>query len=84
MDVLKIDKSFVDGLPDRQDDVVIARLIIRMAAQLGMITLAEGVENEAQLRFLKEAGCHLMQGYLKARPLPPEEVAALVSKIQGV
>ncbi|UZK02676.1 EAL domain-containing protein [Venatoribacter cucullus] len=84
LDVLKIDKSFVDGLPDRQDDVVIARLIIRMAAQLGMITLAEGVENEAQLRFLKEAGCHLMQGYLKARPLPPEEVAALVSKIQGV
>ena len=84
LDVLKIDKSFVDGLPDRQDDVVIARLIIRMAAQLGMITLAEGVENEAQLRFLKEAGCHLMQGYLTARPLPPEEVAALVSKIQGV
>lgn len=83
LDVLKIDKSFVDGLPDRQDDVVIARLIIRMAAQLGMITLAEGVENEAQLRFLKEAGCHLMQGYLKARPLPPEEVAALVSPLSA-
>lgn len=84
LDVLKIDKSFVDGLPHRQDDVVIARLIIRMAAQLGMITLAEGVENEQQLTFLKEAGCHLMQGYLKARPLPPEEVAALVLDVQGV
>nr|WP_292256891.1 EAL domain-containing protein [Marinospirillum sp.] len=78
LDVLKIDKSFVDGLPDRKDDVVIARLIIRMAAQLGMITLAEGVENEQQLTFLKEAGCHLMQGYLKARPLLPDEVAELI------
>ncbi|WP_114417999.1 bifunctional diguanylate cyclase/phosphodiesterase [Marinospirillum perlucidum] len=72
LDVLKIDKSFVDGLPGRQDDVVIARLIIQMAAHLGLTTLAEGVETEEQLEFLKSQGCHLMQGYLKARPLDSE------------
>lgn len=80
LNVLKIDKSFVDGLPDRKDDVVIAHLIIRMAAELGITTLAEGVETQEQLDFLKSAGCHLIQGYLLARPLPPEEVAALLSK----
>lgn len=78
LNVLKIDKSFVDGLPDRKDDVVIVYLIIRMAAELGITTLAEGVETQQQLDFLKEAGCHLIQGYLLARPLPPEEVAALL------
>ncbi len=78
LNVLKIDKSFVDGLPNRKDDVVIAHLIIRMAAELGITTLAEGVETQEQLTFLKSAGCHLIQGYLLARPLPPEEVAALV------
>lgn len=82
LDVLKIDKSFVDGLPDRQDDVAITRLIIRMAAQLGIVTLAEGVENQEQLDFLRDAGCDLMQGYLKARPLSPEAVTALVSGLE--
>jgi len=80
LNVLKIDKSFVDGLPDHQDGVVITHLIIRMAAQLGLTTLAEGVETQEQLDFLKSAGCHLIQGYLKARPLPPEEVAVLLRK----
>ena len=75
-----IDKSFVDGLPSRKDDVVITHLIIHMAAQLGITTLAEGVETQEQLDFLKSAGCHLIQGYLKARPLPPEEVAILLGK----
>lgn len=80
LNVLKIDKSFVDGLPSRQDDVVITHLIIHMAAQLGITTLAEGVETQEQLDFLKTAGCHLIQGYLKARPLPPEELAVLLGK----
>ena len=78
LDVLKIDKSFVDGLPNRNDDVVITHLIIHMAAQLGITTLAEGVETQEQLEFLKLAGCHLIQGYLLARSLPPEEVAELL------
>lgn len=81
LNILKIDKSFVDGLPDRNDDVVITRLIIRMAAQLGITTLAEGVETQEQLNFLKEAGCHFIQGYLLARPLPPEEIADLLRKV---
>lgn len=81
LNVLKIDKSFVDGLPNRKDDVVIAQLIIRMADELDIITLAEGVETQEQLDFLKEAGCHLIQGYLLARPLPPEEVADLLRKV---
>lgn len=80
LNLLKIDKSFVDGLPKRKDDVVIAQLIIRMADELGIITLAEGVETQEQLDFLKEAGCDLIQGYLLARPLPVEEIAALLRK----
>lgn len=81
LNVLKIDKSFVDGLPDRKDDVIIAHLIIRMAAELGITTLAEGVETQEQLDFLKAAGCHLIQGYLLARPLPPEEIEELLRKV---
>ncbi len=66
---LKIDQSFVQGLPDDQEDASIVETIIQMADGLDLETIAEGVETEAQLAFLRQHGCQQMQGYLLARPL---------------
>ncbi|GAB2497792.1 putative bifunctional diguanylate cyclase/phosphodiesterase [Arenimonas alkanexedens] len=74
LDKLKIDRSFVTDLPDSADDVVIARTIVAMAHQLRMRVAAEGVENEAQAKFLREIGCDELQGYHFARPVPAEEI----------
>ncbi len=78
LDVLKIDKSFVDDIPVQQDDMAIAATIISMGHTLGFKVLAEGVENEAQLRFLTEQGCDLYQGYLTSEPVPAEEFEQLL------
>nr|WP_232106550.1 EAL domain-containing protein [Pseudomonas mendocina] len=69
IDVLKIDRSFVDGLPDGEQDAQIARAIIAMAHSLNMMVIAEGVESHAQLEFLREHGCDEVQGYLLGRPM---------------
>jgi diguanylate cyclase (GGDEF)-like protein/PAS domain S-box-containing protein len=66
---LKIDRSFVRGLPDDESDVGIVRAILQMAQALGMKVIAEGVETEGQRRFLEEAGCHEFQGFLVAPAL---------------
>ncbi|WP_272891810.1 bifunctional diguanylate cyclase/phosphodiesterase [Stutzerimonas stutzeri] len=70
IDVLKIDRSFVDGLPEGEQDGQIARAIIAMAHSLGMSVIAEGVENQAQLDFLREHGCDEVQGFYLGRPIP--------------
>lgn len=61
--VLKIDKSFVDGVAHNQNDAAIAMTIISLGNNLGMKILAEGVENQEQIDFLKNAGCHEAQGF---------------------
>ena len=73
IDTLKIDQSFVRDLPDDPDDSAIVITIIAMARSLRLGLVAEGVETEAQLAFLKAHGCEEIQGYLAARPLPPED-----------
>ena len=73
LDTLKIDKSFVDKLgveKEQKDDVIVISHIITLAKELGFITLAEGAENEAQVRRLKELGCETVQGYYFSRPVP--------------
>ncbi|MEP4193462.1 MAG: EAL domain-containing protein, partial [Sneathiella sp.] len=72
--VLKIDKSFIDGVMVNAKDAAIARTIISLGENLGMEVLAEGVENLEQVAFLKEAGCHQAQGYVFSRPVPAEEI----------
>ena len=67
---LKIDKSFVDGLPDNPDSVSITRAIIGLAKNFGLAVTAEGVEHEAQLRFLQQEQCDEIQGYYYAKPMP--------------
>lgn len=71
-DTLKIDRGFIDGLDtDRQMDILV-RAMLDIADHLGMASIAEGVETEAQLSRLRELGCQYAQGYLFARPMPAE------------
>ncbi|MDR7298211.1 MULTISPECIES: bifunctional diguanylate cyclase/phosphodiesterase [Roseateles] len=70
---LKIDRSFVKGLPNDASDCGIANAIVQMGRALGLQVIAEGVETEAQRDFLAQAGCHEFQGYLYAPALRPEE-----------
>jgi len=75
---LKIDRSFVRDLENDAGDRAIVEAILRMAASLGMRTVAEGVETEAQLEFLRARGCDFLQGYWLARPMDAEAFAAFV------
>ena len=68
-DVLKIDRSFVSGLPNDRDDVLLVNAILAMAKGLDLKVVAEGVENEAQLNFLANQGCDLAQGFHLAKPM---------------
>ncbi|MFZ2405259.1 MAG: EAL domain-containing protein, partial [Methylobacter sp.] len=78
LDLLKIDKRFIDDIPFHQDDMEIAATIIAMGHILGFKVLAEGVETPEQLTFLQEKGCDMYQGYIKSRPIPAEEFAGLL------
>jgi diguanylate cyclase (GGDEF)-like protein/PAS domain S-box-containing protein len=75
---LKIDKSFVCEIPDDLDDSAITRAIIALGENLHLIVVAEGVENETQLEFLRSNGCDEAQGHLFSAPVPAAEFAALV------
>ena len=75
---LKIDQSFVRDLTDDAEDRAIVDAVIRMAGALGLQTLAEGVETEGQLAFLRRQGCQAVQGYLFSRPLPAASFAEFV------
>jgi diguanylate cyclase (GGDEF)-like protein/PAS domain S-box-containing protein len=78
LDMLKIDKSFIDDIPHLQDDMEIAATIIAMGHILGFKVLAEGVETMAQLAFLQEIGCDMYQGYIKSKPVPAVEFVELL------
>lgn len=81
VDVIKIDRSFVDGLGDRSSgkDPTVARTIIELANQIGAITVAEGIEQECELEVLANLGCDLAQGFLFARPVPPAEFVGMIT-----
>src|ERR1700677_1134955 len=79
IDVIKIDKSFVDGIDTSELQQALAESIIRMARTLGLEVIAEGIENTAQSDKLVRLGCRYGQGYLLAKPMPPEKAAELVT-----
>jgi diguanylate cyclase (GGDEF)-like protein/PAS domain S-box-containing protein len=77
---LKIDKSFIDDVTTDEGDAQIATTIIAMAHNLKLIVIAEGVETQAQLDFLSAQGCDQVQGYLMHRPLPADEISAILAR----
>jgi EAL domain-containing protein (putative c-di-GMP-specific phosphodiesterase class I) len=83
VDVLKIDRSFVDGLGRESEDTAIVRAVIGLAAALRLRVVAEGVETGEQAEALRSLGCELGQGYLYARPLPAEGIEELLARPQG-
>jgi EAL domain-containing protein (putative c-di-GMP-specific phosphodiesterase class I) len=76
MDVIKIDKEFVRGLPLNIENAAITNAIVSLAHSLNLTVVAEGVENEAEAEFLRDLRCRIVQGFLHARPMPPEKFAA--------
>lgn len=81
IDVLKIDRSFVNEIGDSEDSRIIIDAIISLARSLRLDTVAEGVETNAQLDFLIEHGCHVAQGYLFGMPMAPAEIEPLLREL---
>jgi len=78
LDVVKIDRSFVAGLPDRRDDVAIVTAVLSFADALDLQVVAEGLETDEHLQALQAMGCSYAQGFYFSRPLPPAEVGELL------
>ncbi|WP_211462092.1 EAL domain-containing protein [Collimonas silvisoli] len=78
VDTIKIDQSFVQDVPQDLDDSAIVKSIIALAHSLRLEVVAEGVETESQLNFLKEISCDLMQGYYFGKPMPVEQFADFI------
>jgi len=79
-DKIKIDRSFISELGKSGDGLAIVRGITNLGSNLGISTLAEGVETEEQRELLRKEGCTEMQGYLFSRPVPASEIAGLLSQ----
>ncbi|GIM96761.1 putative bifunctional diguanylate cyclase/phosphodiesterase [Paractinoplanes toevensis] len=81
VDVLKLDKSFVDGIADGEDRgrLAVAAAVAQLAEYLQLSAVAEGIESEAQLDRLRDMGYRLGQGFFMAKPLPPDEAGALMA-----
>ncbi|MES9966868.1 MAG: EAL domain-containing protein, partial [Sedimenticola sp.] len=79
MDILKIDRSFISGIPHNQGDSTLVEAIVSMARSLGLKIVAEGIENGEQLGFLQRLGCELGQGYLFNKPTWGEAIAKMAA-----
>ncbi|TFV69052.1 EAL domain-containing protein [Bradyrhizobium frederickii] len=79
-DKIKIDRSFVSELATREDSMAIIRAVTGLGRSLGIVTTAEGVENDAQLELLRREGCTQAQGYLFSKPRPASDVAMMLER----
>jgi len=77
---IKIDRSFIDGLPGDEDDASIVKSVLSLAQDLDLRVVAEGVETTAQLDFLVSLGCREFQGYLFSRPVPALDMTELLAQ----
>jgi len=83
VDVLKIDRTFVTGLPSSEANGAIVAAAIELAHRLALTVVAEGVEEEAELRHLQELGCDLVQGYYVSRPVSAGALSAMMAEASG-
>jgi len=84
IDALKVDQSFVRDITSDENDAAITSAVIAMGHSLRLTIVAEGVETEEQLAFLRERECHKVQGYLLGRPMPAASLQALLAETRGV
>ena len=84
LNALKIDKNFVQSVESNDRGGPISKMIIGLGQNLGLEVIAEGVETEAQLRYMREHGCDVAQGYLYARPESPEDLTPWLQANQRV
>ena len=80
VDSIKIDQSFICDIPDDKDDEAIAKSIIALGQSLHLKIIAEGVEHQDQLNFLRKEGCSLIQGYFFSRPITGDDMIALLKQ----
>ncbi|MDK9725365.1 MAG: EAL domain-containing protein [Sterolibacteriaceae bacterium MAG5] len=80
LDYMKIDQSFVRGIPKDRNDVAITRTIVALASNLDLKVVVEGVETEEQLVFARNEGCDEFQGFFFSRPVPPAAIEELLRK----
>jgi diguanylate cyclase len=86
-DKIKLDKSFLDSLEDTGESAILVHSVVHLGRALGLTVTAEGVETVEQQRFLQAVGCHLLQGYLFAKPVPAaqmDEMLKLSDPFAGV
>ena len=83
VDMIKVDRSFVQGVQHDAKDAAITANVVSLAHALGLVAIAEGIESDSQLRSMRELGCDLAQGYLFARPAPADEVTATLRDARG-
>jgi EAL domain-containing protein (putative c-di-GMP-specific phosphodiesterase class I) len=83
-DTLKIDRSFVAEMLESDDARAIVRMTTRLAEELGIRTVAEGVESEAQLLAVAQSGCDVMQGFVVARPMPLGDLTPFLQRWRAV
>jgi EAL domain-containing protein (putative c-di-GMP-specific phosphodiesterase class I) len=80
VDVLKVDKSFIEDVPRDSEDCALVQAVISMAQSLKMEVVAEGIETEEQMAFLKNLGCHEGQGYYFSKPVQAKEFTQWLKK----
>ena len=78
--MIKVDRSFVQGIEHDAKDAAITANLVSLAHALGLLAIAEGIESDGQLTSLRELGCDLAQGFLFARPAPPDQIDRLLAE----
>ena len=81
VNVLKIDQSFIKGIPNNPNDVAITNAFIQLAHNLGFEVVAEGVETAEQVQYLSNQGCDMVQGYFLSHPLPAQKIELQFKKV---
>jgi len=79
VDMIKVDRSFVQGVERDAKDTAITANVVALAHALGLVAVAEGIETEGQLAHMRTVGCDVGQGYLFSRPVPAAEVTAFLT-----